>query len=282
MRYRGAMKIDVLPGALALVAFTATAVAQTPSEATAPAPATFQAKFETTKGDVVFDCTREWAPNGVDRFYNLVKLGFFEDVAIFRVKHDFVAQFGIHGDPAIAKQWQNAQIQRDPAGKQSNKRGMLTFAMAGSPDSRTTQIFINYKDNSRLDGMGFAPICNVSQGMEVADTFFEGYGEQITDKQSLIQTKGNAYLRESWPNLDYIKSASIVGEPPPPKRGGGAAAAPAPEAGGMSAMWYAAGAGALAVAAFLVFRSRSAEPPPPPPPTKKAGKKKKAKKKTPG
>jgi peptidyl-prolyl cis-trans isomerase A (cyclophilin A) len=181
-----------------------------PSKATEKAPESFRAKFTTTKGDIVFDCTRSWAPNGVDRFYNLVKIGFFDDVAFFRVAINFVAQFGIHGDPAVSKVWSDANLPPDKV-VESNKRGMLTFAMAGRPDTRSTQLFINYKDNVGLDAQGFAPICKVVEGMETADAFNGEYGERVTGMQGEIQSKGNAYLHEKWPNLDYIKTAVIVG-----------------------------------------------------------------------
>ena len=182
-----------------------------PSKATATAPETFRAKFETTKGDVLFDCTRSWAPNGVDRFYNLVKIGFFDDIALFRVAKGFVVQWGIHGDPKVSAVWSDANIQPDPP-KQSNTRGMLTYAMAGSPDTRSTQLFINYGNNAGLDAQGFAPICKVAEGMDVADSFNGEYGERLTEMQGEIQSKGNAYLAASWPRLDYVKTATIVSE----------------------------------------------------------------------
>ncbi len=188
-----------------------------PSKAKETAPASFRAKFETTKGDIVFECTRDWAPNGVDRFYNLVKIGFFDDVAFFRVVKAFVVQWGIHGDPKVSAVWSDANLPPDPP-KQSNKRGMLTYAMAGSPDTRSTQLFVNFKDNTNLDAMGFAPICKVAEGMEIADKLFGGYGETVTDKQGEIQSEGNAYLRAKWPELDYVKTAIIVGEPATPGR----------------------------------------------------------------
>lgn len=183
-----------------------------PAKATEKAPEKFRAKFETTKGDIVFECTRDWAPNGVDRFYNLVKIGFFDDIAFFRVVKSFVAQWGIHGDPKVSAVWSDANLPPDPP-KQSNKRGTLTYAMAGSPDTRSTQLFVNFKDNTNLDGMGFAPICMVAEGMEIADKLYGAYGESTTDKQGLIQSQGNDYLRSKWPELDYIKTAIVVGEP---------------------------------------------------------------------
>lgn len=181
-----------------------------PSKATEKAPDSFRAKFTTTKGDIVFECTRAWAPNGVDRFYNLVKIGFFDDVALFRVAKGFVVQWGIHGDPQVSRVWSDANLPPDPV-VQSNKRGMLTYAMAGRPDTRSTQLFINYGDNTSLDAQGFAPICKVVSGMETADAFNGEYAERVTGMQGEIQAKGNAYLREKWPNLDYIKTAVIDG-----------------------------------------------------------------------
>lgn len=183
-----------------------------PQYATEGAPAQFQARFKTTKGDVVLQCTRAWSPNGADRFYNLVKLGYFTDVAFFRVLGGFMAQFGIHGDPAISAQWRPASIPDDPGGKASNARGFLSYAMAG-PNTRTTQLFINYADNSRLDGMGFTPLCQVAQGLEVVDKLYNGYGEGAPQgrgpDQGRIQMEGNAYLKRDFPNLDYVLSAAL-------------------------------------------------------------------------
>jgi peptidyl-prolyl cis-trans isomerase A (cyclophilin A) len=202
-----------------------------PSKAKEKAPDTFKARFETTKGDLVFECTREWAPNGVDRFYNLVRIGFFDDVALFRVVKGFVVQWGIHGDPKVSAKWRDANLPPDPV-KQSNTRGMLTYAMAGSPDTRSTQLFLNYGDNKNLDAMGFAPICRIIEGMDVAEKFYGDYGEALTDAQGAIQMQGNAYLRSKWPKLDYIKTATIVGEATLPDRGKTADTAPAGSAGG--------------------------------------------------
>ena len=146
-----------------------------PSLANETAPAKFKAKFETTKGEFVVEVTRDWAPNGADRFYNLVKIGFFQDVAFFRVIKGFMAQFGIHGDPKVSAAWRPARIKDEPV-KEGNKRGRITFAMGG-PDTRTTQLFISFKDNSRLDGMGFPSFGEVVSGMSVVDTIYDGYGE---------------------------------------------------------------------------------------------------------
>lgn len=191
-----------------------TAKSISPSEAKATAPAVFKVKMTTTKGDFTIEVHRDWSPNGADRFYNLVKLGFFTDVAFFRVVKGFMVQFGIHGDPKIASQWRSADIKDDPPGKASNKRGYVTFAMAG-PDTRTTQIFINYANNSRLDSMGFTPFGKVDdKGMKVVDAIEGVYGEGAPQgngpSQDLIQRQGNAYLKAQFPKLDYIKSATIV------------------------------------------------------------------------
>ena len=177
-----------------------------PSTLRARAPETYRAKFTTTKGDVVIEVTRAWAPVGADRFYNLVRAGFYKDAAFFRVLPRFVAQFGIPARPDVAKVWENAKIIDDRV-TQSNKRGSLTFATAG-PNTRTTQIFINYSDNAALDGQGFAPFGTVIEGMELVDKFFAGYGE--SPDQGLISSKGKAYLDASFPNLDRILNAVIV------------------------------------------------------------------------
>jgi len=182
-----------------------------PKTAKDAAPAEFAAVFDTTVGSFTLNCKREWAPNGVDRFYNLVKIGFFDDVAFFRAVRKFVIQFGIHGDPEVSKVWRNANIERDPV-KQGNKRGFLTYAMAKSPDTRSTQLFINLKDNDSLDKMGFAALCEVdANGMAVVGKIHTGYGEKAGRDQANIQTKGNKHLRERYPRLDYIKTARIVG-----------------------------------------------------------------------
>lgn len=180
-----------------------------PSLSKEKAPDTFRAKFSTTKGDFVLEVVRAWAPNGADRFYNLVKIGFFEDVALFRVVEGFVVQFGIHGDPRVSGKWSSSNIAPDDP-KGSNTRGMLTYAMAGSPDTRSTQLFINFGDNSRLDKMGFAPIGKVVEGMDVVDKFYKGYGERATREQTNITQKGNDFLRENYPELDYINRAVLV------------------------------------------------------------------------
>jgi peptidyl-prolyl cis-trans isomerase A (cyclophilin A) len=183
-----------------------------PSAATEQAPESFRVVFDTTKGGFIAACTREWAPNGVDRFYNLVKIGFFDDVAFYRVvstPRPFVAQFGLHGIPDVNSKWSAASIPPDPP-KESNKRGKLTFAMAGKPDTRSTQLFVNLADNTRLDAMGFAPICEIdAAGMSVADQLYGGYGEGLTEAQGRISSQGNAMLKKEFPLLDYIKTARL-------------------------------------------------------------------------
>jgi peptidyl-prolyl cis-trans isomerase A (cyclophilin A) len=173
------------------------------------APATYKARFDTSKGAFVVEVRRDWAPNGADRFYNLVKNGFYDNVRFFRVLDDFMAQFGINGDPKVSAAWQRATIPVDPV-KQSNTRGRITYAMGKSPASRTTQVFINYRDNSRLDGMGFAPFGQVTSGMKAVDSLFSGYGEGAgAPDQGRVQMEGNAYLTKSFPKLDYVKKATI-------------------------------------------------------------------------
>jgi len=183
-----------------------------PSKLTEKAPDTFKARFETTKGSVTIEVTRSLSPNGADRFYNLVRSGYFKDIAFFRVVPGFMCQFGIHGDPKVAAAWREARITDDPV-KGSNTRGAITFATAG-PNTRTTQFFINFADNSRLDGMGFAPFGKVTEGMDVVDKINSEYGEGAPrgrgPDQGRVQKEGNAYLKKDFPNLDYIKSASVL------------------------------------------------------------------------
>jgi peptidyl-prolyl cis-trans isomerase A (cyclophilin A) len=175
------------------------------------APATYKARFDTSKGVFVLDVHRDWAPIGADRFYNLVKNGFYDDARFFRVISGFMVQFGISGDPQLSTPWRAAQIKDDPV-KQSNKRGFITFATAG-PNTRTTQVFINFGDNSRLDGMGFAPFGQVTSGMNVVDALFSDYGEGAPQgrgpNQGRMQAEGNAYLKKDFPKLDYVRKATI-------------------------------------------------------------------------
>jgi peptidyl-prolyl cis-trans isomerase A (cyclophilin A) len=170
------------------------------------APATFKAKFTTTQGDFVVQVTRAWAPLGADRFYNLVKSGYFNGVPFFRVVPGFMAQFGIHPDPKVNAAWTN-QIFRDDPVTQSNKRAYMTFATAG-PNSRTTQVFINYAANNFLDAQGFAPFGEVIQGMEVVDKFYSGYGGN-PDQGSLMQL-GKPWIEKNMPKVDSVKLAVTV------------------------------------------------------------------------
>lgn len=175
------------------------------------APDVFRARFETTKGTFVVEVHRDWSPHGADRFYNLVKSGFFNGCRFFRVLPGFVAQFGINGDPDVQRRW-NVNIPDDPV-KESNRRGTLTFAKSGLPNSRSTQLFINLADNPQLDGMGFSPIGKVVAGMSVVENLYGGYGEGAPrgrgPDQTRIQQEGNAYLGRFFPRLDSIKTATI-------------------------------------------------------------------------
>lgn len=176
------------------------------------APESFRVRLATSKGDVVLEIHRDWAPNGVDRFFNLVRHGYYDGARFFRVLEGFVAQFGIHGDPAIQAHWRMARIPDDPV-VASNTRGRLTYAKGG-PNTRSTQLFINFGDNASLDAQGFAPIGEVVEGMDVVDALYSGYGEApprgAGPDQSRIQMRGNEYLEEEFPRLDYIERAEII------------------------------------------------------------------------
>ncbi len=175
------------------------------------APETFQVKFETTRGDFVMTVTRAWAPVGVDRFYNLVKHHFYDNMVVFRAVPGFVVQFGISSYPAVSAAWSNANIKDDPV-TQSNKRGFVTYAKTSAPNSRSTQIFISFKDNSFLDSMGFAPFAVVdAAGMKVVEMLYDQYGDQPTSEQDQIEKLGKAYLDGKYPKLDVIKHATLVG-----------------------------------------------------------------------
>ena len=178
-----------------------------PSRATAKAPAVFRVRFTTTRGAFVVAVTRAWAPLGADRFYNLVQAGFFDGARFFRVVPRFVVQFGLSGDPRVNAAWDSARIADDPV-RQTNARGRITFATAG-PGTRTTQLFVNLKDNRSLDGMGFAPFGEVSAaGMAAVDAVYAGYGE-LPD-QGRITMEGSRYLESQFPKLDYVKKAEIL------------------------------------------------------------------------
>jgi peptidyl-prolyl cis-trans isomerase A (cyclophilin A) len=176
------------------------------------APEVYRARFDTTKGSFTVEVTRAWAPLGADRFYALVKNGFFDGARFFRVLPGFVVQFGIPGDPALARKWREARIADDPV-TQSNTPGAVTFATAG-PNTRTTQIFINLGNNGGLDRMGFAPFGRVTEGMEIVGQLYSGYGEGAPHgrgpDQGRIQGEGNAYLERDFPKLDHISKAEIA------------------------------------------------------------------------
>ncbi len=171
------------------------------------APEIYKVLFETSKGNFTVEVHREWAPNGADRFHKLVETGFYDDCRFFRVLPDFMVQWGINGDPEVQKNWVKVNIKDDRVIK-SNKRGFITYAKSSQRDSRTSQVFINYADNSRLDADGFAPFGQVVDGMDVVDAINAQYREQ--PDQSLVQENGNAYLNKNFPKLDFIKKASIV------------------------------------------------------------------------
>jgi peptidyl-prolyl cis-trans isomerase A (cyclophilin A) len=205
--------IFAFAAAFALVAMPATAQTPlaNPASLREQAPATYKVKFDTSKGPFVVEVTRAWAPRGADRFYNLVKNGFYDNVRFFRVISGFMVQFGIHGDPGVMANWRTAQIQDDPV-TQSNTRGMITFATAG-PNTRTSQVFINFANNSQLDQSGFAPFGKVVSGMNVVDALNAEYGEGAPrgrgPDRSRLQSEGNAYLAKDFPRMDYIKKATI-------------------------------------------------------------------------
>jgi peptidyl-prolyl cis-trans isomerase A (cyclophilin A) len=204
-----------LASALALSALAAPAFAQgnlsNPAALREKAPAVYKAKFDTSKGAFVVEVHRDWAPNGADRFYNLVKNGFYDNVRFFRVISGFMVQFGINGDPKVSAPWRDAKISDDPV-KQSNKRGYITYAMAG-PNTRTSQVFINFADNANLDSSGFAPFGRVVSGMNVVDALNAEYGEGAPrgrgPDQGRLQMEGNAYLARDFGRMDFVKKATI-------------------------------------------------------------------------
>ena len=172
---------------------------------TEPSPQNFKVRFETNKGPVVVQIHREWAPIGADRFYELVKTGFFDDARFFRIVKGFIVQFGIHKDPEVEANWRAPPIDDDPV-RQGNTRGTITFATRG-PNTRTTQLFINLGNNQALDGQGFAPFGQIVEGMEIIDHLYDGYGE--APQQPRIEMEGNKYLEREFPNLDFIKTAKV-------------------------------------------------------------------------
>ena len=207
---RSILTLTLMAALLAAPALAQSPLAN-PAALNEQAPAAYKVKFDTSKGPFVVEVTRAWAPKGADRFYNLVKNGFYDNVRFFRVISGFMVQFGIHGDPGIMARWRAAQISDDPVA-QSNTKGMVTFAMAG-PNTRTSQVFINFGDNSRLDQSGFSPFGRVLSGMNVVEAINAEYGEGAPNgrgpNQSRIQSEGNAYLSKDFPRMDYIKKATI-------------------------------------------------------------------------
>ena len=181
-----------------------------PAALTAKAPPLFKTKFDTTKGVIVVEVHRDWSPFGADRFYNLVNNGFFNGVRFFRVIPGFMAQFGINGNPAVNAAWDKVDLKDDPGGKQSNTRGTMSYGNTGRPNSRGTQVFINYGDNSRLDAQGFTPFGMVVEGMDAADKLNAEYGSAPQSAQGRIVTEGNKFLIANFPKLDFVKTATVV------------------------------------------------------------------------
>ena len=201
---------------LSVVVDAADDTLRNPAALTETAPEAFKARFETTKGDIVIEVTRAWAPKGADRFYNLVKNGFYDGNRFFRVLPGFIVQWGMSGDPEISAAWRRASIEDDPV-RQSNVRGTVSFAMRG-PNTRTTLPFINLADNDvsgkfDLDKGGFAPFGRVVEGMDVVEQLYAEYGESAPNgdgpTQQRIGEEGNIYLEELFPELDFIEKASI-------------------------------------------------------------------------
>jgi peptidyl-prolyl cis-trans isomerase A (cyclophilin A) len=179
-----------------------------PAALTEQTPATYRARFETSQGVFVIEAHRDWAPNGADRFYNLVKNGFYDNARFFRVLSGFMVQFGLNGDPEVQRPWSSAGLPDEPA-KQSNTRGIVSFARESSPNSRYTMVFINYKDNSYLDSEGFPPFGQVIAGMDVVEKLYGGYGRANVPDQRRILSEGNAYLAAEYPKLDFIKRVRV-------------------------------------------------------------------------
>lgn len=180
-----------------------------PATLTEQSPVTYNARFDTSKGVFVIAVTREWAPHAADRFYNLVKNGFYDGTRFFRVLDDFMAQFGLNGNPEIQRPWQSAGLADEPV-LQNNLRGFVAFAKESMPNTRFTMAFINFKDNSFLDKDGFAPFGQVMSGMDVVDKLYSGYGRQNQPDQRRILREGNKYLLADYPKLDFIRKATIT------------------------------------------------------------------------
>ncbi len=209
------MKLRSLIYTVAAVALASAVVAgqadksklRNPAALTETAPASYKVNLDTSKGLIVIDVHRDWAPIAADRFYNLVKNGFYDDARFFRVVPNFMVQFGMNADPAVTKVWSGVPMKDEPT-KQGNKKGYVTFARTSAPNSRGTQLFINYKDNNFLDAQGFAAFGEVSKGMDIAESITSQYGEK--PNQGEITSSGNAYLTKEFPKLDFIKTATIA------------------------------------------------------------------------
>jgi peptidyl-prolyl cis-trans isomerase A (cyclophilin A) len=209
--------------ALGAVAIAASVPAAKKQPAKPPIPAEYKVKLETTKGDVVIQVHHDWSPMGADHFYELVTKGYYDNNAFFRAIKGFVVQFGMNGDPKVTAHWNAATIKDDPHPKTPNKRGTVTFAQTSAANSRTTHIFINVNDNAdALDAMGFTPFGEVISGMENVENLYMGYGDAPPQgsgpDQEALAHGGNAYLQKAFPNLDYIKKATVIDPPPPPAK----------------------------------------------------------------
>ena len=180
---------------------------RTPAALTEQAPANYKVNLDTSKGVIVIEVHKDWAPIAADRFFNLVKNGFYDDARFFRVVPNFMVQFGMNADPAVTKAWSTVTMKDEPT-KQGNKKGYVTFARTGAPNSRGTQLFINYKDNNFLDAQGFAAFGEVASGMDVAEKITAQYAEK--PQQGQITAAGNDYLMKEFPKLDFIKTATIA------------------------------------------------------------------------
>jgi peptidyl-prolyl cis-trans isomerase A (cyclophilin A) len=179
-----------------------------PAQLNERAPDQYRARFDTSQGAFIIAVEREWAPLAADRFYNLVKNGFYNDSRFFRVLSGFMAQWGLHADPSVQSAWRTANLKDEPV-KKSNTKGFVSFTRESSPNSSYTMVFINYKDNSYLDADGFAPFGEVVSGMDVAERLYSGYGRQNVPDQRRILRDGNAYLQAEYPMLDFVKTATI-------------------------------------------------------------------------
>jgi peptidyl-prolyl cis-trans isomerase A (cyclophilin A) len=184
-----------------------------PKLANKTAPDKFRVKIETTKGVMIVEVDRSWSPNGADRFYNLVDIGYFKDIAIFRAIKGFMFQFGIHGNPNVSKVWKESNIKDDPrVPSVSNQVGYLTFAKAGFPDSRSTQFFVNLGNNKMLDPQGFTPIGKIVEGTEILTKIETKYDENSREVQGRFQSEGNAFISKKYPDIDYVKSITLINE----------------------------------------------------------------------